>query len=136
LPTALASLNNGHSFDLRAYCTGVSSSSKPSFVLAKPLHPQSVAWRFSFMVNLNSTAPGRAFAAEVEAHTVANRCHVAMTTLACSLIWCCNNSVLNRCTSSFSVSPSLASKLVRRKLNLHSLCLGMSTRVSTTHLTT
>jgi hypothetical protein len=25
---------------------------------------------------------------------------------------------------------------VRRKLNLHSLCLGMSTRVSTTHLTT
>jgi len=136
LPAVLASLNNGHSSNLRAYCTGVSSSSKPSFVPTKPLHPRSVAWQFSFIVNLSSTALRCALAAEVETHTVANRCHVAMTTLACSLIWCCNNFVLNHCTSSFSVSPSLASKPVKRKLNLHSPCLGMSTRVSTAHLTT
>jgi hypothetical protein len=44
--------------------------------------------------------------------------------------------VLNRCTNSFSVSPSLASKLMKCKLSLHSSYLGTSTRVSIARLTT
>jgi hypothetical protein len=35
---ALASLNNGHILDLRAYYAGVMSLSRPSLVPAKPLH--------------------------------------------------------------------------------------------------
>jgi hypothetical protein len=44
--------------------------------------------------------------------------------------------VLNRCTSSFLVSPSLASKPMRQRLSLWSSYLGVSARVSTTRLTT
>ncbi len=62
-------------------------------------------------------------------------CCVVATTLACNLIWPCNNSVFSRCTNYFSVSPSLASKPVRCNLNLHSSYLGASARVSTSRLT-
>jgi hypothetical protein len=40
--------------------------------------------------------------------------------------------VLSNCTSSFLVSPSLASKFVKCKLNLRSSYLGTSAKVSTT----
>jgi hypothetical protein len=66
LLAALASLNNGHNFDLCACCAGVMSSLRPSFVSARPLRPQSVAWQSSFVANLSNTAPGRAPAVEVE----------------------------------------------------------------------
>ncbi len=132
LPTALASLNNGHSSDLCAYCAGVKSSSRPSFVPARPLHPRNAAWQSSLVANLSNTAPGRALAIEVEARIVTGRCRMAVMTLAHSLIWPCNNSVLIRYTNSFSVSPSLASKPVRRKLNLRSSYFDLSAKVSTT----
>ncbi len=133
---ALASLNSGHSSDLRACYVGVRFSSKPNLVHVKPLRPRSTAWRSSFVVNLSSTAPGCMLAIKVEAHEVAGHCRVAATTLTRSLIWPCDNSVLNRYTSSFSVSPSLASKPVRRRLSLCSSCLGASTTVSIARLTT
>ncbi len=130
LPTALASLNNDHSSNLRACCAGVRSSSTPSFVPGRPLRPRSAAWRSSFVANLSNTAPGRAPAVEVEAHVVIGRYRVAAMTLARSLIWPCNTSVLSRCTSSFSILPSLASKPVRRRLSLRSSCLGVLAKVS------
>ncbi len=131
LPVALASLNNSHSSNLRACYASVKSSSRPSFVPARPLRPQSVAWRSLFVVNLSNIAPRCAPATEVEAHAVAGHCHVVVTTLACNLIWPYNSSVLNRCTNSFLILPSLASKPMRCKLSLCSSCLGVSTRVST-----
>ncbi len=67
---------------------------------------------------------------------MAGHYYVATMTLACSFIWPCNNSMLSRCTSSFLVSPSLASNHVRCKLSLRFSCLGASARVSTTWLTT
>jgi hypothetical protein len=136
LPIALASLNNGHSSYLRACYAGVRSSSKPSFVSAKPLCLWSTVWRSSLVTNLSNTTPRRVLTAEVEAHAVISRCHVAATTLARNLIWPCNSFMLSRCTSFFSVSPSLALKPVRRKLNLHSSYWGASAKVSTTRLTT
>ncbi len=117
LPAALASSNSGHNFDLCACCVGVRSSSRPNLVPARPLCPCSAAWRSSFVVNLSSTAPRRALAIEVEACKVAGCCCLATTTLTHSLIWPRNSSVLSRCTSSLSVSPSLASKPVRCRLN-------------------
>jgi hypothetical protein len=131
LLAALASLNNGHSSDLRACCARVRSSSRPSFVLARPLRPQSAAWQSSLVANLNNTMPRRAPAVKVEARVITGRCHVAAMTLARSLIWPCNTSVLSRCTNSFSVSPSLASKLVKRRLSLRSSYLGVAAKVST-----
>ncbi len=104
LPAALASLNNGHSSDLCACCAGVRSSSRPSFVPARPLRPRSVAWWSSLVANLSNTTPGCALAIEVEARVVIGRCRVAAMTLARSFIWPYNSSVLSRCTSSFSVS--------------------------------
>jgi hypothetical protein len=136
LLVALASLNNGHSSNLCACYVGVRSSSKPNLVHPKPLHPHSTAWWSSFITNLSSTVPGRVLSAEVEAHTITSPyCMVAMT-LAHSFIQPYNSSMLNRCISSFSVFPSLASKFVRHKLSLHSSYLGASTRVSTAQLTT
>ncbi len=132
LLVAFASLNNGHSSDLRACCMGVRSSSRPSFVPARPLRPRSAAWRFSLVTNLSNTAPGRTLAVEVEAHVIIGRCHVATMTLAHNLIWPCNTFVLSRCTSSFSVSPSLASMPVKCRLSLHFSCLDVSAKVSTT----
>ncbi len=132
LLAALASLNSGHSSDLHACCAGVRSSSRPSFVPARPLHAQSAAWRSSLVENLSNTAPGCAPAVEVEACVVTGHYRVAAMTLTCSLIWPCNTSVLSRCTSSFSVSPSLASKPARHRLSLRSSCLGVSAKVSTT----
>ncbi len=136
LLAALASLNSGHSSDLRACCVGVRSSSRPNLVPARPLPPRNAAWRSSLVANLSNTAPGRALIVEVEACKVTGRCCVAATTLTRSLIWPCNSSVLNRCTNSFSVSPSLTSKPVRRRLRLCSSCLGASAKVSTARLTT
>ncbi len=136
LPTTLASLNSGHSSDLRAYCVGVRFSSWPNLVHARPLHPRSAAWQSSLVANLNSTTPGRVFVVEVEACKVAGGCCLATTTLTRNLIWPYNSSVLSYCTSSFSVLPSLASKPMRRKLSLRSSCLGASARVSTARLTT
>ncbi len=136
LPVALASLNNGHNSDFRACCVGVRSSSRPNLVLARPLCLRSATLRSSLVANLSSTTLRRALAVEVEAHEVAGRCRVAATTLTRNLIWPCSNSMLNCYTSSFSVSPSLASKPVRRKLNLRSSCLGASAKVSTARLTT
>ncbi len=81
LPAALASLNSGHSSDLRACCVGVRSSSRPNLVPARPLRPRSATWWSSLVANLSNTAPGRVLAIEVEAHEVASRCHVAATTL-------------------------------------------------------
>ncbi len=115
---------------------GVRSSFRPNLVLARPLCLCSVALRSSFVANLSSIAPRCVPAAKVEACVVASRCCVAVMTLVRSLIWPCNNSVLSHCTSSFSVSPSLASKLVRRKLSLRSSYLGASANVSTARLTT
>ncbi len=127
----LAALNNDHSSDLRACCAGVKSLSRPCFVPVRPLRPRSAAWRSLFVVNLSNSAPGRAPTAEVEACVVAGCSYVATTTLACNLIWRCNNYVLSCCISFFFVSPSLASKPMRRRLSLCSSCLGVSARVST-----
>ncbi len=55
LPTALASFNSGHNFDLRACCVGMKSSFRPSLVPVRPLSPHSAAWWSSFVVNLNNT---------------------------------------------------------------------------------
>ncbi len=49
LLVALASLNNAHNSNLRACCTSVRSSSKPSFVPAKPLRPRRATWRSSLL---------------------------------------------------------------------------------------
>jgi hypothetical protein len=94
------------------------------------LRVRSVAWWSSFIANLSNTAPRRIPAVEVEACVVTGRYRVAAMTLAHSLIWPCNTFVLSRCTSSFSVSPSLASKPMRRKLSLRSSYLGVSAKVS------
>ncbi len=126
----LASLNNDHSSDLRACYARVRSSSRPSFVVTKPLHPRSAAWRSSFVTNLNNTTPMHAPTVEVEACVVTVRCHVTAMTLVLSLIWPCNSYVLSHCTSSFSISPSLALKPVRRRLSLRSSCLGVLAKVS------
>ncbi len=136
LLTALASLNNGHSSDLHACCMGMRFSSRPSFVPIKPLRPRSTAWRFSLVANLSSTAPERAIVVEVEARVVVGCYRMAVLTLVRSLIWPYNNFVLSCCTNSFLVSPSLALKPMRRRLNLCSSSLGVSTRVSTAWLTT
>ncbi len=124
LPTTLASLNSGHNFDLHACCTSVRTSCKPSLVLAKPLRPHSAALRSLFVANFNSTTSRHTPAIKAEPRTITSRCHVVAKTLACNLIWPCNSSVLKRCTNSFSVSLSLVSKLMRRRLSLHSSCLG------------
>ncbi len=136
LPIALASLNNGHSSNLRAYCTGVRSSSKPNLVPVRPLCLRSATWRSSIVTNFNITAPGRVPTTRAEAHAIVGRCRVVVMTLARNFIWPCNSFMLSRCTNSFLVSPSLASKPMRRRLNLYSSCLGASARVSTTRLTT
>jgi len=136
LPTTLASLNSDHSFDLRAYYVGMRSSSRPNLVPPRPLHFRNIAWRSLFVVNLNSTTLGRTPAIEMEAHAIAGRCNVVMMTLAHNLIWPCTSSVLSHYTSSFSVSPSLASKPMKHRLNLHYFWLGTSTKVSIARLTT
>jgi len=110
LPAALASLNNIHIFDLRTCCVGVKSLSRLSLVLGRPLHPCSATWWSSLIVNLSSTVSGRTPIARAKAHLVANHYCVAAMTLAHSFIWPCNNFVLSHCTSSFLVSPSLASR--------------------------
>lgn len=133
---ALASLNNGHSSDLRACCVGMRFSSRPNLVPTRPLCLHSAAWRSSLIANLSSTALRHAPIIGAEACVVASCCHVTAITLACNLIWPYNSFVLNHCTNSFSVSPSLALKLVRRRLSLRSSYLGMSTRVSIARLTT
>ncbi len=74
--------------------------------------------------------------ARVEAHAVVGRCRMEGTTLVCNLIWPYNNFLLKHYTSSFLVLPSLASKLVKHKFNLHFSYLGASARVSTTQSTT
>jgi cellulose synthase/poly-beta-1,6-N-acetylglucosamine synthase-like glycosyltransferase len=71
-----------------------------------------------------------------EVYVVLGRCRMVATTLACNLIWPYNSFVLSHYTSSFSVSPSLVSKLVRRRLSLCSSYLGVSAKVSTAQLTT
>ncbi len=136
LLVAFTSLNNGHNSDLRACCVGVRSSSRPNLVPVRPLRPHNATWQSSLVANLSSTALGRVLAIEVEAREVACCCRLVVTTLTCSLIWPCNNFVLSHCTSSFSVSPSLASKPVRRRLSLRSFCLGASAKVSIARLTT
>ncbi len=130
LPAALASLNNSHRSDLRTCCVGARSSSKPNLVPARPLHLRSVAWRSSFVLNLSSTMSGCALAIEVEARAIAGCYRVVAMTLVPNLIWPCNSSMLSHCTNSFLVSPSLALKFVRRKLNLRSFYLGTSAKVS------
>ncbi len=136
LPATLASLNSGHSFDLCACCVGVRSSSRPSLVPAKPLCTHSTVWRSSLIVNLSNTTLGHAPIVRPEVHAVTSHYHVVVTTLARSLMWSYNNFMLSRCTNSFSVSPSLASKPMRRNLNLCSSCMGVSVRVSIAQLTT
>ncbi len=133
---ALASLNNSHSFDLCACYVGMKSLSRLNLVLAKPLHPRSVTWRSSLVANLNSTVSGRMPTIEVEACAIVGCCCVAVMTLVCSFIWPYNSSMLSCYTSFFLVSPSLASKLVKRKLSLCSSCLGASAKVFTGRLTT
>jgi hypothetical protein len=71
-----------------------------------------------------------------EVYVVLGQCRVAATTLVRSLIWPCNSFVLSHYTSSFSVSPSLVSEFVRRRLSLCSSYLGVSAKVSTAQLTT
>jgi hypothetical protein len=105
--------------------------SRPNLVFATPLCLCNVAWRSSFVANLSNIVLGHALATEVEAHVVASRCRMAMMTLSRNLIWPYNSFVLNHCTNFLSVSPSLASKLMKRKLNLRSSYLGASARVST-----
>jgi hypothetical protein len=112
LLVTLASLNNGHSSNLRAYCVGVRSSFKPNLVPIKPFRPRNVAWWSLLVTNLNNTTPGRASAAGAKAHAVVSHYHVTTTTLAHNLIWPCNNS--------FSVSLSLALKPMKHKLRLRS----------------
>ncbi len=99
LPTALASLNSGHNSDLCAYCVDVRSLSRPNMIPTKPLHPRSTAWRSSFVANLNNITLGHMPIIKVEVCIIASRCCVAVMTLACNVIWPCNNSLLNRCTS-------------------------------------
>ncbi len=136
LPTALASLNSGQNFDLRACCVGVRFLFRPNLVPVRPLRFRSVAWRSSFVANLNSIALGHVPVVGAEACVVACHYHVVATTLACNLIWPCNSFVLNCYTNSFSISPSLALKLVRHRLSLRSSYLGMSARDSIARLTT
>ncbi len=116
LPATLASLNNGHIFNLRAYCVGVRSSSKSNLVHTKPLHPHNAFWRSLLVMNLSNTSPRHVPTTEGEARAVVGHCHVAVMTLACNFIQPRSSFMLSNCTSSFSVSPSLASSLVRRKL--------------------
>lgn len=132
LLAALASLNNGHNFNLHNYYVGMKSSSKPSLVPTKPLRSRSTTWQSSLVTNLSSIMLRCTPTAEAKAHTTTSCYHVAVTTLAHSFIWPCNNFVLSNCTSSFLVSPSLALKFVKCKLNLCSSYLGMSAKVSTT----
>ncbi|CAM6021017.1 unnamed protein product [Sphagnum balticum] len=73
--------------------------------------------------------------ARAKAHAVPGCYHVAMTTLARKFIWPSNSSMLSRYINSFSISPSMASKPMRRKLSLRFPCLGASARVYTTQLT-
>ncbi len=136
LPITLACLNNGHSYDLHTCCVGVRSSSKPNLVPARPLCSRSATWKSSFVINLSSTTSRRALVIKVEAREVVGCCHMAAMTLTRSLIWPCNSSVLSCYTSSFSVSPSLASNPMRGRLSLRSSCLGTSARVSIARLTT
>jgi hypothetical protein len=133
---ALASLNNGHSSGLCACYANVRSSPRPNLVPTKPLHVRSTTWRSSLIANLSSTTSRRMLVIGAEAHTVVGYCRMAVTTLVRNFIWPYNSSVLNHYTNSFSVSPSLASKPVRRRLSLRSSYLGASTRVSTTWFTT
>ncbi len=135
LPAALASLNNGHSFDLCTCCVGVKSSSKPNLVFAMPLCPHSTAWRYLFVTNLSNTTSWCTLTVEAEVLAITGRYCMVVITLARNFIWPYNSFVLSRCTSSFLISPSLASKPVKWRLNLCSSCLGMSTRFSTTWLT-
>jgi hypothetical protein len=136
LLTTLASLNNDHNSDLRACCLGMRSLSRPNLDPAKPLRPHNTAWRSSFVANLSSTTSGHVHVVKVEACAIAGHCHVATTTLVRNFIWPCNNFVLNYYTNSFSISPSLASKPMKRRLSLCSSYLGASVKVSTTRLTT
>ncbi len=57
----LASLNNNHSFDLRACCVGMRFLSRPNLVPVKPLRPRNVAWWSSLIANLSNTTLGCAF---------------------------------------------------------------------------
>ncbi len=132
----LASLNNGHNSNLHTYYASVRSSSRPSFVPAKPLCPRSAAWQSSFITNLGTITLGCVSTAKVEAHVVTGSYRMATTTLARSFIWPCNNFVFSCCTYSFLVSSYLALKPVKQKLSLRSSCLGTSARVSTSRLTT
>ncbi len=108
LPATLASLNNGHNFDLCACCVGMKSSFRPSLVPTKPLRLRSVAWWFSLVANFNNIVPGCAPIVWANALSVPGHCRVVTTNLAHNLIWPCNIYVLNRCTNSFLVLPSLA----------------------------
>ncbi len=56
LLATLASLNSGHSSNLRACCVDVRFSSKPNLVPARPLCPRSTAWQSSLVANLNNIA--------------------------------------------------------------------------------
>ncbi len=124
LLTALASLNSGHNSDLCAYYVGMRSLSRPNLVPTRPLHPRNATWRFSLVANLSNTVPKHALTAKAKARTIAGRYHMTTTFLAHNFIWPYNNSVLSHYTSSFSISPSLASKPVRRRLSLRSTYLG------------
>jgi hypothetical protein len=96
LLTALASLNNGHIFNLHACYAGVRSSFRPNLVLARSLHPRSLAWRSLFVANLSSTVSERMPIAKEKVHATACCCRVAATTLAHNFIWPYSSSVLNR----------------------------------------
>ncbi len=132
----LASLNNDHNSNLHACYVGVRSPSWPNLVPVMPLRPRSAAWRFLFIANLSKTAPEHVPTVKVEARAVKGHCRTTTMTLARSFIRPYNNSVLNYCTNLVSVSPSLASKPMRCRLNLCSSCLGASAKVSTARLTT
>ncbi len=136
LLAALASLNNNHSSNLHAYYTSMKSSSRPNLVPTRPLRTCSMAWWSSHITNLSSIVTKHMPTTEVEARAVTGRYHVVTMTLAHNFIWPCNNFMLSHYNSSFLVSPSLASKPVKRRLNLCSSCLGVLTRVSIARLTT
>ncbi|CAM6017495.1 unnamed protein product [Sphagnum balticum] len=62
------------------------SLSRPNLVFTRPLHPRSVAWRSSLITNLNNTTLRCVLTVEAKAHTVADHCHVATTTLALKVL--------------------------------------------------
>ncbi len=139
LPAALASLSNGHSSDLHACCVGMRFLSRPNLVPAMPSPSQCGLVILVHCELKQHCVKARAChlpIARTKARAIADYCQVATTTLAHNLIWPSNSSVLSRYMNSFLVSPSLASKPMRRKLSLCSSCLGTSVRVSIAQLTT